>query len=229
MTFGVPTKRSVTIAGHETSISLEAVFWQALERAASDEALPLNALIARIDAARIEALPPPNLASAIRQLQSGSSDRAQLLSTLNESLDQLKLTIDAMKLPRGDIAALLADLRYRLEPRLLASDLALHWHVAPIAPVLRFDSEALRQIQYVVYEAFSNVIQHAKARSLTLALDENNAKIVLSITDDGRGYDVPTVRARGLAAMRQRCEAIGADLLVTSVPGATCVRILISR
>ena len=170
-----------------------------------------------------------HLASAIRQLQSGSSDRAQLLSTLNESLDQLKLTIDAMKLPRGDIAALLADLRYRLEPRLLASDLALHWHVAPIAPVLRFDSEALRQIQYVVYEAFSNVIQHAKARSLTLALDENNAKIVLSITDDGRGYDVPTVRARGLAAMRQRCEAIGADLLVASVPGATCVRILISR
>ena len=67
MRFGVPTKRSVTIAGHETSISLEAVFWQALERAASDESLPLNALIARIDAARIEALPPPNLASAIRQ------------------------------------------------------------------------------------------------------------------------------------------------------------------
>ena len=67
MRFGVPTKRSVTIAGHETSISLEAVFWKALERAASDESLPLNALIARIDAARIEAVPPPNLASAIRQ------------------------------------------------------------------------------------------------------------------------------------------------------------------
>lgn len=67
MRFGVPTKRSVTIAGHETSIALEALFWQALERAASDDALPLNALIARIDAARIEATPPPNLASAIRQ------------------------------------------------------------------------------------------------------------------------------------------------------------------
>ena len=67
MRFGVPTKRSVTIAGHETSIGLEALFWQALELAASDDGLPLNALIARIDAARIEATPPPNLASAIRQ------------------------------------------------------------------------------------------------------------------------------------------------------------------
>ena len=65
--FGVPTKRSVTIAGHETSISLEALFWRVLERAASDDALPLNALIARIDAERLEVAPSPNLASAIRQ------------------------------------------------------------------------------------------------------------------------------------------------------------------
>ena len=61
-----PVKRSVTIAGHATSISLEPVFWNALERAALDAALPVNALIARIDAVRIEAQDPPNLASAIR-------------------------------------------------------------------------------------------------------------------------------------------------------------------
>ena len=47
-----PVKRSVTIAGHETSISLEPVFWLALERAAQARALPLNALVAEIDAAR---------------------------------------------------------------------------------------------------------------------------------------------------------------------------------
>ena len=46
---GSPTKRSVTIAGHETSISLEPMFWAALERAAQLERLPINALIARID------------------------------------------------------------------------------------------------------------------------------------------------------------------------------------
>lgn len=64
---GVPVKRSVTIAGHETSIALEPMFWAALERSAAGQGLPLNALIARIDAERIEALAPPNLASAIRQ------------------------------------------------------------------------------------------------------------------------------------------------------------------
>ena len=68
MALGTPTKRSVTIAGHETSISLEPLFWQALERAARDEGLPTNALIARIDVERLDAPGgAPNLTSAIRQ------------------------------------------------------------------------------------------------------------------------------------------------------------------
>ena len=67
MTLGLPTKRSVTIAGHETSVSLEPLFWEALEAAAAEEALPLNALIARIDVERLDSAPPPNLTSAIRQ------------------------------------------------------------------------------------------------------------------------------------------------------------------
>ena len=64
---GPPVKRSVTIAGHETSLALEPVFWTALEQAAAEQQLPLNALIARIDAARLECSPAANLASAIRQ------------------------------------------------------------------------------------------------------------------------------------------------------------------
>ena len=61
-----PIKRSMMIAGHSTSISLEPIFWEALREAAEAEALPLNALVARIDAERIQAPDPPNLASAIR-------------------------------------------------------------------------------------------------------------------------------------------------------------------
>ncbi len=61
-----PKKRSVMIAGHATSISLEPLFWDALKQAAAEEGLPLSALVARIDAARVEAAKPPNLGSAIR-------------------------------------------------------------------------------------------------------------------------------------------------------------------
>ena len=63
---GGPEKRSVMIAGHATSISLEPIFWDALREAAAEEGLPLSALVARIDAERIRGTDPPNLASAIR-------------------------------------------------------------------------------------------------------------------------------------------------------------------
>ncbi len=64
--YHLPVKRSVTIAGHQTSITLEPLFWDALLEAATVRGLPLNALIAQIDAARLEASDPPGLAGAVR-------------------------------------------------------------------------------------------------------------------------------------------------------------------
>jgi predicted DNA-binding ribbon-helix-helix protein len=54
-------KHSVTVAGHRTSLSLEAVFWRELRRLAAARGQSLNALIAEIDAAR-----SGNLSSAVR-------------------------------------------------------------------------------------------------------------------------------------------------------------------
>jgi len=61
-----PVKRSVEIAGHKTSISLEPIFWEMLREAAALQGVPVNALVARIDAERLQADVPPGLASAIR-------------------------------------------------------------------------------------------------------------------------------------------------------------------
>ena len=61
-----PVKRSIEIAGHKTSISLEPLYWELLKQAARAEALPINALVARIDAERVQAPVPPGLAGAVR-------------------------------------------------------------------------------------------------------------------------------------------------------------------
>jgi len=65
-TYHPPVKRSVEIAGHKTSISLEPLFWDLLKQAAAREGLPINALVARIDVERMAAPVPPGLAGAIR-------------------------------------------------------------------------------------------------------------------------------------------------------------------
>ena len=58
-------KRSVNIAGHRTSVSVEAPFWEALKELAAREDISLNDLIARIDGTRAEDF-AGNLSSAIR-------------------------------------------------------------------------------------------------------------------------------------------------------------------
>ncbi|MBB4619015.1 ribbon-helix-helix domain-containing protein [Sphingomonas abaci] len=80
-----PVKRSITIAGHQTSISLEPLFWSLLERCAADRALPLSALVAEVDAVRILAEDAPNLASALR-----SWLLAQCLAREHENKSQLR-------------------------------------------------------------------------------------------------------------------------------------------
>lgn len=59
-------KRSLSIAGHRTSLALEPEFWAVLDDAARTQKLSFAALIARIDAARAEADPDQPLSSACR-------------------------------------------------------------------------------------------------------------------------------------------------------------------
>ena len=60
---GRPVKRSLTLQGHRTSVSLEDAFWRAFRDIAAEKDMPINALAAKIDEAREVDI---GLASAIR-------------------------------------------------------------------------------------------------------------------------------------------------------------------
>jgi len=57
----IPLKRSVVISGHQTSVSLEKPFWEALNQIATDRNLSINRLVSEIDHGR-----ESNLSSALR-------------------------------------------------------------------------------------------------------------------------------------------------------------------
>ena len=88
-------KRSVTIAGHETSISLEPMFWAALERAASDAGKPVNALIADIDSARLEgeADSEPDLGDPAMAVRSGDEGVSAWPSSTTRSSGAAKSSV----------------------------------------------------------------------------------------------------------------------------------------
>ena len=75
-------------------------------------------------------------------------------------------------------------------------------------------------------EALNNVIKHARAEEVDLALRQNGDQLELMVSDDGQGFDASRVGAGrlGLRIMRERSEAIGATLVIETRPGAgTCI------
>lgn len=73
----------------------------------------------------------------------------------------------------------------------------------------------------VCQEALNNVAKHAKASHVEINLKQEEAVIDLRIRDDGRGFDIEQTFSGhyGLSMMRERAEAVGAQLTVTSQPG----------
>jgi signal transduction histidine kinase len=86
----------------------------------------------------------------------------------------------------------------------------------------------------VAQEALHNALRHAGARGVTVALSGTAqrpaSRLVLEVTDDGKGFDpaAPAGRGLGLASMRQRAQAAGGTVAVTSAPGrGTTVRLTV--
>ena len=162
-----------------------------------------------------------HISSAIRQLQSGQASSDELLRTLRDSLDKLKLSIDSIHLPPGDVGALLAALRYRLEPRLAAAGIAFEWAVDEVPTVKRLDAQGMRQLQFLLFEAISNVLQHAHAKTLRIEAENLAGAVQLRVVDDGRGFDTSRVPR----ALSERAVTVGARLALESRPGRTVVRL----
>jgi two-component system nitrate/nitrite sensor histidine kinase NarX len=70
-------------------------------------------------------------------------------------------------------------------------------------------------------EAFNNIAKHARASQVAIHLQYEAATVELHIRDDGRGFDPEQIPSGhyGLSMMRERAEAVGARLIVTSRPG----------
>src|SRR5690606_8756401 len=73
----------------------------------------------------------------------------------------------------------------------------------------------------VLQEALTNVLRHAEAHTVEVSLEVQDDELCLSVSDDGRGFDVAAQRAQsfGLVGMRERVLMLGGRLALNSVPG----------
>ncbi len=72
----------------------------------------------------------------------------------------------------------------------------------------------------VAQEALQNVARHAQAKTVQIELKQNPGRLVLSVHDDGIGFDAENVRGLGMVGMKERLRQMGGTLRVTSHPGS---------
>ena len=166
------------------------------------------------------------LVGALQLAKNPAVTKEMLAVQLRETLDHLKLTVDAMQDTQGDIASLLGALRYRLNPRLAAAGVQLTWSVEPLPEIAGWTLQKSRDLQMLLFEAFSNLITHAGATHATLraAPSTQTREIRIALQDNGRGFDIDAMTAaggHGLANMRARAARIGAELHIESTSKGT--------
>ncbi|KPK85618.1 MAG: hypothetical protein AMJ81_03235 [Phycisphaerae bacterium SM23_33] len=89
----------------------------------------------------------------------------------------------------------------------------------------RFPPEVEIALFRVGQEAISNAIRHGRAKRITLSVSHKDGRAVLSVTDNGIGFDVGKVVGKGLgmSMMTERMRAVDGELKISSRPGHTRV------
>ncbi|HEY7335487.1 MAG TPA: sensor histidine kinase [Bryobacteraceae bacterium] len=96
----------------------------------------------------------------------------------------------------------------------------LRIHVAAEESAGDLPDELKTCIYRVVQEALHNCARHSQARTVKVVVEQESARIVLTVEDDGRGFDARRVRGLGLVGMEERVNHLGGVFQVRSEPGA---------
>lgn len=171
------------------------------------------------------------LMTALRGVERGVFDGDKVAELLQESLDDLRLIIDASAATHHLMPAL-AGWRSRWDPRLEALGIELQWDIDAALSDLTFTPTEVLQLMRILQEAVINTVKHAQARQVRVVARAVGRGVVLNVQDDGRGWDGGAVLPgrHGLRSMQARAEAIGAQWsLRRGDAGGTTVEVSLAR
>lgn len=159
----------------------------------------------------------------------GFGDEVALLrDSVREGLDDVRRVVYQLR------PSVLADLGLANALAALTNDFERHHRstlkrtIAPGLPTLPHETELV--IYRIGQEALTNAARHADARHVEVSLIHEDAEIVLTVADDGRGFE-PAERGRsgdGIRGMYDRAMVVGGDLTIISSPGnGTTLRLVV--
>lgn len=141
---------------------------------------------------------------------------------LETTVAQLRNIMAELRPPALDDYGLLAALRTYAEPYSARLGIPVNVLGTDINPRLSLTAETT--LFRIAQEALNNIAKHAQAKRVEITVKATASHVILLVSDDGTGFDVsrpdPQRSSWGLKTMRERAQAIGADLRIESAPGS---------
>ena len=166
------------------------------------------------------------LVTALRGMERGALAPQQVVKSLQDSLDELRMLMDSIDVS-AYLPSALAAWRSRWDAKLAAAGVTLGWHIDDSLDAVTLSGDVTLQVMRILQEAAANVVKHSNAQRMSLSANvvTTNGKKILSIdiTDDGVGLspDAARVGARGLKNMHHRASEMGARLTVSSTEASS--------
>jgi signal transduction histidine kinase len=145
-------------------------------------------------------------------------DEAGLRATLAQAAEELRTGLGELRdLARGIHPAVLTERGLRAAVESLAAGMPISVDVSVAGGPWPASVEATAY--FVVSEALTNVVRHARAASARVTVEPAGGRLVVEVADDGAGGADPA-RGSGLRGMCDRLAAVGGVLTVESPAGA---------
>jgi PAS domain S-box-containing protein len=148
----------------------------------------------------------------------------EIVDTVQHTLERVRQLSLSLRPPQLDDLGLAAALRSHLDRQARVAGLQAHFEAEDAPPALAPDAETA--CFRVAQEAINNVLRHARARNLWVRLFTAGGCLAISVRDDGRGFELDSVRARaangaslGLVGMEERMALAGGSFELRSSPG----------
>jgi PAS domain S-box-containing protein len=160
------------------------------------------------------------LASHGNEVRSRVHDSAALLES---TMDMIGNVMSELRPPMLDEHGLAAALDWHA--RSFSSRTGIAVEVRGSGPAMRLAPEVEIALFRIAQEALNNVAKHARAHRVEIALDHANGECVMSVQDDGIGFDSVVNTSDkpkpglGMVTMRERAQAVGGCFEVQALPG----------
>ncbi|HEU4628019.1 MAG TPA: sensor histidine kinase [Steroidobacteraceae bacterium] len=152
---------------------------------------------------------------------------AQLGTVLDEAMDLKRRVVEQLRPSLLDHFGLPTALRAHVES--VCTKASLQYEVTMSEDAESIPKDCAIALFRVVQEGLTNIVRHAHARQVRLALTSDDKRFLLLLIDDGKGMQLDDARFRwshGLAGMRQRVQALGGQFAIESSPAeGTTLRI----